>query len=436
MLGGEIVDGVTIATFQTASYYPMNVAAKFSIDQQLSILNECISEGIDLHAELEDLGLSYDDLRYRNNFPITPNSAEFLTPNNFASDHHGVPIVSFFSGAGGLDIGFESAGFQHLAAIELNSIFCQTLRSNRPNWLVIGPPEYSGDVRNREEIFTILKLMLGVSAPFEGIFTGGPPCQPFSIAANQRFSKGGDNFKRVGFSHSEFGNLLFDFVWYIQQFKPRAFLLENVTGLLDVDRGDQLSTALNLLGESGYTVCQPVIVNAANYGVPQNRNRLFIVGHRTASQFAFPAPSSKVVPCYKAFETKLDDLENHATRHHKAASVLRYMELNYGERDQLGRVDRLNPNLPSKTVISGGTQGGGRSHLHPIYPRTLTVRESARLQTFPDNFVFCGASARQFTQVGNAVPPLLAFQLARSIYSQIYAGVAKPPAWTGVHLSS
>jgi DNA (cytosine-5)-methyltransferase 1 len=398
----------------------MNFAAKISIDEQLSILNKCILKKIDLYCELERLGLSYDDLRYRDNSPITRNSAQFLTPDNSDYGNHGIPIVSFFSGAGGLDIGFEYAGFKHQASIEINSIFCQTIRLNRPDWFVIGPPEYSGDVRNREEIFTILKLRLGIQTPFEGIFTGGPPCQPFSIAANQRFSKEGDNFKRVGFSHSEFGNLLFDFVWYIQQFKPKAFLIENVTGLLDIDGGTQLSEALSVLGESGYTVSEPVVVNAAHYGVPQNRNRLFVFGHRTANQFVFPEPSLNIVPCYKAFEKPVDGLENHATRQHKAESIIRYMELSYGGRDKLGRVDRLNPNLPSKTVISGGTKGGGRSHLHPVYPRTLTVRESARLQTFPDNFVFCGPPARQFTQVGNAVPPLLALQLACSIYSQIY----------------
>ena len=86
-----------------------------------------------------------------------------------------------------------------------------------------------------------------------------------------------------------------------------------------------------------------------------------------------------------------------------------------GEREQLGRVDRLDPTLPSKTVIAGGTNGGGRSHLHPEVPRTLSVRECARLQSFPDDFVFVGASARQFTQVGNAVPPVLAAQIGRSI---------------------
>ena len=85
--------------------------------------------------------------------------------------------------------------------------------------------------------------------------------------------------------------------------------------------------------------------------------------------------------------------------------------LAYCERDQLGRVDRLNPAAPSKTVIAGGSHGGGRSHLHPDIPRTLSVRECARLQTFPDDYVFLGSAARQFTQVGNAVPPVLGAQL-------------------------
>ena len=399
----------------------MNLSTTISINEQYYLLNRCISEKLDLSTELKYINLNYDNLRYRNTPPIAPNSAQFLTPDRVECNNHGVPIISFFSGAGGLDIGFEYAGFQHLASIEINSVFCKTLRLNRPDWLTIGPPNHSGDVRNREEIFTILSLMLGISTPFEGVFVGGPPCQPFSIAANQRFSKEQDEFKRVGFSHSEFGNLLFDFVWYIQQFKPKAFLIENVTGLLDLDSGKQLSEALKVLGKNGYTICDPMVINAANYGIPQNRNRLFIFGHCTGKPFVFPQPSLNIVPCYKALENPVNHLENHATRRHKAESIIRYMELNYGERDRLGRVDRLNPNLPSKTVIGGGTKGGGRSHLHPIYPRTLTVRESARLQTFPDRFVFCGPPARQFTQVGNAVPPLLALQLARSIYSQIYA---------------
>ena len=94
--------------------------------------------------------------------------------------------------------------------------------------------------------------------------------------------------------------------------------------------------------------------------------------------------------------------------------------LAYGRRDKLGRVDRLDPALPSKTVIAGGTNGGGRSHLHPLIPRTLSVRECARLQTFPDDFLFLGPSARQFTQVGNAVPPRLAAQVGEAIRRQCF----------------
>lgn len=90
------------------------------------------------------------------------------------------------------------------------------------------------------------------------------------------------------------------------------------------------------------------------------------------------------------------------------------------EFNEIGRVDRLDPRLPSKTVIAGGTKGGGRSHLHPFVPRTLSVRECARLQTFPDDYIFTGANARQFTQVGNAVPPLLAYKLALAIKHSVF----------------
>jgi DNA (cytosine-5)-methyltransferase 1 len=95
------------------------------------------------------------------------------------------------------------------------------------------------------------------------------------------------------------------------------------------------------------------------------------------------------------------------------------MMLDYGSRDQLERVDRLDPSHPSKTVIAGGSAGGGRSHLHPYIPRTLSVRESARIQTFPDDYVFLGPVARQFTQVGNAVPPVLGAQLGHAIYKSL-----------------
>lgn len=132
-----------------------------------------------------------------------------------------------------------------------------------------------------------------------------------------------------------------------------------------------------------------------------------------------PQLNDTVTPCGSVFLRSLEGAKNHITREHTAKSIMRYMDLQYGGRDKLGRVDRLDPRLPSKTVIAGGTKGGGRSHLHPFSPRTLSVRECARLQTFPDNYTFTGANARQFTQVGNAVPPLLAYKLAMAIKKAI-----------------
>ena len=114
------------------------------------------------------------------------------------------------------------------------------------------------------------------------------------------------------------------------------------------------------------------------------------------------------------------NLENTETRLHAAESIQRYMYMNYGQREKRGRVDRIDPYLPSKTIIAGGSSGGGRSHLHPFIPRTMSVRESARLQTFPDWFVFEGPSARQFNQVGNAVPPVLGSMIASQIVRNLF----------------
>ena len=337
-----------------------------------------------------------------------------------------IPAVSFFSGAGGMDLGFHYAGFDNRAAVEHNPVFCATLRRNNPHQLVLGAPDYSGDVRNFEEISQALTARLGIAKPFEGVFHGGPPCQSFSMAANQRFAKGDDNFKRVGFAHSEYGNLLHDYLKLVAAFLPRVFVIENVPGLKQMDGGQQLAEALAPMLVLGYCIAPPTVLNAADYGVPQFRQRLFVVGVRNGPEFVFPPHSRPRIPCHAALLRPLAGVANHETRDHKPESVERYARLHYGQRDQLGRVDRLDPFRPSKTVIAGGLKGGGRSHLHPFEPRTLSARESARLQTFPDTYVFTGPSARQFTQIGNAVPPLLAFGVATAIREQVFEGQTKP----------
>ncbi len=381
--------------------------------EQFRLLEKSEKTNIPLAEVLEGAGWSYEDLIYEESKYKTWTGRAPLGLNEVKPSAQEISMVSFFAGCGGMDLGLEAAGYKHLAAFEINELFCKTLRRNRPEWNVFGPPTHSGDVSKFDEVSETLGKV--ISAPFEGLFVGGPPCQPFSIAANQRFSKSGENFKRIGFSHEKNGNLLFDFLRLIIAFQPKAFVIENVPGLRDLDGGIQLKAAIEELTAHGYQIEEPFILNAAHYSVPQQRLRLFVVGSRTGRAFKHPVPSLEIVGAGSVLSNYDFELPNNETREHKAESILRYMRLNYGQRDQLGRVDRLDPMLPSKTVIAGGTKGGGRSHLHPETPRTLSVRECAHLQTFPKDYIFMGANARQFTQVGNAVPPVLAAQIGNRI---------------------
>ena len=393
---------------------------KLSIKEQESIISFCKENNIPLAKALKDKNLSYDNLLYTKNDIDSSYSKEYEDISKVQKYNDGIPAISFFAGAGGLDIGFSYAGFKTLASIELIELFCNTLRTNDPNKIVIGPPLYSGDISNHEEISKVLRNVVGIEKGFHGVFHGGPPCQPFSIAANQRFNKSGDNFKRKGFNDSEKGNLLFDYLWYIEEFLPDGFLIENVEGLLELDEGGRIQSALNRLKNRGYSISTPTVINAAFYGVPQNRKRCIIMGAKGNIAPVIPPANTNATTCGAVFEKPLGKAQNHITREHSAESIERYMKLPFGARDKLGRIDRLDPTKPSKTVIAGGTKGGGRSHLHPYIPRTLSVRECARLQTFPDNYIFTGSVARQFTQVGNAVPPLLAYKLALALKESLY----------------
>jgi DNA (cytosine-5)-methyltransferase 1 len=381
------------------------------VNEQLSLLRSTVKRNQHLPDVLKAKAWNYDDLRYVDDRrPVFDRRHDVGDLAELSINTSSIPIVSFFSGAGGLDLGFEAAGFSHVLISEKNPLFCSTVRLNRPQWDIV-----TEDISNTEIMRDVIRKRIGKKRLFDGIFVGGPPCQPFSIAANQRFSKSGENFKRVGFSHETNGNLLFDYVALIKHFLPRAFLIENVPGLLELDGGTQLSKVYDDLQRSGYTVFAPLIARAEFFGVPQYRTRLFVIGYRGKKILRPPAPSKYPVPCGAVFTRTLKNAKNHVTREHSAESILRYMMLPFGGRDQLGRVDRLDPCRPSKTVIAGGTAGGGRSHLHPYIPRTLSVRECARLQTFPEDYEFVGPVARQFTQVGNAVPPVMAARLAVAI---------------------
>lgn len=388
-------------------------------EHQTALIDRAEIAGLSLDEVLTGAGLRYDDLIYKDAYTKRWKGKSHTVLNEFDLQSGAPKLVSFFTGCGGMDLGFEAVGFEHVAAFEFNELFCKTLRRNRPKWSVYGPPTHSGDVSKFDDISGALQNH--ISGEFDGVFVGGPPCQPFSIAANQRFAKSDDNFKRVGFAHARNGNLLFDYVRLIVEFRPKVFLIENVPGLRDIDGGEQLFEAITILTDAGYSVEDPVVLNAADFGIAQHRQRLFVIGTRGNNKFTAPTPIAGRVGCASVLSDIPATLPNHETRSHQPGSIKRYRTLSYGARDQLGRVDRLNPELPSKTVIAGGLNGGGRSHLHPEIPRTLSVRECARLQSFPDDYVFVGPTARQFTQVGNAVPPVLAAKMGLAILDSYYA---------------
>lgn len=398
----------------------MRVCMKFDFESQGKLLADCVSEGVSLADRLYERKMGYDALVYADGASARMLSRlpDFLPVDERPAVANGIPCVSFFSGAGGMDIGFECAGFKTVADVEIVPMFCETLRKNGHK-TIVGPPDAAGDMSDPKAVIRQLEA-IGISKNFPGVFHGGPPCQSFSIAANQRFNKAGENFKRTGFNHAKLGNLLFCYIDVICHFRPEVFLIENVDGLLTIDGGVQASHACDLLRAAGYDVTPPQVVNAADYGVPQKRMRTIIVGSRIG-HFDYPEKAREQLPAGCVFKKGVKGLPNHQTREHSAESIRRYMILGFGKRDKLGRVDRLDPMKPSKTIIAGGTGGGGRSHLHPFVPRTMSVRECARLQTFPDSYVFTGPVARQFTQCGNAVPPVLAYEMAVAIYRSIYA---------------
>ncbi|AZZ37451.1 DNA cytosine methyltransferase [Bdellovibrio sp. qaytius] len=340
-------------------------------------------------------------------------------------------VISLFTGGGGLDLGFEAAGFEVKLAVDTMPESIDTLKLNFPNLAVLGPND-AGDVTQLEgkDLLKAAKLKVGEC----DVMIGGPPCQPFSMAAAQRFWKSDEKFKRKGFECEDKGQLVFHYARLIKEVRPKVFLIENVPGILSIDGGSGISVVYEMLEKEGYTISKPFVVDAKSYGVPQSRKRAFVVGTLNEKVVNKPEPTHALNPdllhlpyatVAQALYGMSNKLPNSETREHKADSIMRYKTLKFGEREQLGRVDRLDPLKPSKTVIAGGSNGGGRSHLHPYEARTMSVRECARLQTFPDDYKFLGKNGRQFTQVGNAVPPLLAEVMARQISKDVFGKVVK-----------
>jgi DNA (cytosine-5)-methyltransferase 1 len=220
------------------------------------------------------------------------------------------------------------------------------------------------------------------------------------------------------------GLLALKYFELVAEIQPRAFIFENVPGLLTVNGGSDWFHLLDHARRvTGYQLHFKRI-NAVTFGIPQIRERLVLVGFKKAVDFSFPSeptgPGSQslvrteAAPSRWALES-VEGIANHRIREHGDRVRRRYERTPQGSRDRTDHTDRMHPDRPSGTVLVGSSAGGGRPHIHPYEPRVITVREGARLQSFPDWYEFAGSITNQYRQIGNAVPPLLAYEVGVAV---------------------
>ncbi|KAB2918276.1 MAG: DNA cytosine methyltransferase [Bacteroidetes bacterium] len=289
-------------------------------------------------------------------------------------------VLDLFAGCGGLSLGFEAAGYKTIG-FEMDNASCNTYNKN-----------LAGECFN-------VKLDLDFDYPQADIIIGGPPCQPFSVGGYQK----GIKDARDGFPI---------FIDAVKKLHPKVFMFENVRGLLYGNKW-YFDLILIELRKLGYIIDYKLL-NAVNYGVPQNRERLFVFGHR--AKFNFPQTHNRKVTVGEAigdtmFNAPSDSkfltpsMDAYVAKYEKASHCINPRDL-YFEK-------------PARTLtcrnLAGATGDMQRVRLKDGRRRRLLHNEAARLQSFPDWFEFIGNETQRFNQIGNAVPPLLAYQLATSL---------------------
>ena len=324
--------------------------------------------------------------------------------------------IELFAGGGGLALGMEKAGFHHIMLNEFDNSACNTLRSNRTNWNII-----EGDVHELD--FTNYKGEVD-------FVSGGFPCQAFSYAGEKR-----------GFEDAR-GTLFFELARTVKETQPKVFMGENVRGLFTHENGKTLQVIKDVIADLGYTLVEPKVLKAIMYQVPQKRERLILIAIRNdlASKvtFKWPSPYYRIVNLrdafYKGILYDCDVPQSIGQKYPQRKREIMEMVPEGGDWRDLP-IDIQKEYLKGSMGLGGGKTGIARrlsldepsltltcapamkqtERCHPLETRPLTVREYARIQTFPDNWVFEGKMDEQYKQIGNAVPVNLAYAIGRSL---------------------
>ena len=342
-------------------------------------------------------------------------------------------FIDLFSGAGGFSIGFTKVGFNPLLCVDFNPNVAATHKENFSQIPFLEANLSDKEIQN--------KIINKYSNKDIGVIVGGPPCQGFSMFGKRRFV----NTKNYNPASDKRNDLIFSYINIVSSLQPRWFVMENVPGFANLDSGRFLIKVIDCFKKIGYKNIEWQILNAAEYGVPQLRKRLVVIGNRTGHIIPWPKRKFFKDPedWQKPFRTVgevITDLslkssyENqtcHIPMKHKPLLVERYKYIEEGSRLDIDKLPkhlkkgyrtdkvknyshifkRLHRNKPSLTMVPGHNA----FPIHPWLNRSLTVREAARIQTFPDELEFKGSRQEQCIQVGNAFPPLLAESIANNI---------------------
>jgi DNA (cytosine-5)-methyltransferase 1 len=316
--------------------------------------------------------------------------------------------IELFAGAGGTALGMENAGIEHVLLNEYDKHACETLRKNKPNWHVV-----ESDVRE-------LKFFEGQA----DIVQGGFPCQTFSFAG-----------KKMGFEDIR-GTLFFEFARCVKEVMPKIAIGENVKGLLNHDGGRTIKIMVGVLEELGYRVKYKVL-RSQYLDVPQKRERLIIIGVRKDLDIPilFPKEKDYIIPLREAlYNCPKSEGQEYPEKKKKIMKLIppggywrdlseklqkEYMGASYymgGGKTGMAR--RLSWDEPSLTLTCSPAQKQ-TERCHPEETRPLSVREYARIQTFPDNWKFSGSVAQQYKQIGNAVPVNLGYYIGTAVINML-----------------